>query len=856
MRRLTTCRLAAVAAGLLITPLAAGLTAAAAQAASAVTKASLQVSSSSAGATNVVYSVSFMATDPLTSGSSTITLTAAGNTRFPTTCATVTDDATESSGCGSSSVTVTGSTSRIVITSPVTAAAGDMVSVQVGGITNPSSAGSDSLKVATSSDRTAVALPYTLAAKTAVSSPTLELSSLSASATQVAYSLTFKSPGRLAASSTPSHVSTVTLTAPSGTKFPAPGAGYDCFDATSQAVNLCNGGLAQVSASGSSVTIPVSPVNPGDVVSLVFGGISNPATAGHTTLTLSTSSDPQPVSLAYTLVAKKPVIHPFLRLSSYKHSATGVTWSVGFTAPDRLSNSVSTITLKAPSGTTFPEPSGCDTGYTFIDPAAGVDTDCVKVQLSDDKATATVTMGVTTSPGDVMSLVISGVTNPGSGKLEVSTSSDPRAVSLPLSAATTAAAAAHLDSTSASAAQVQYATTFVLTGALTTTSTIRLGGPAHTVFPTGNCLSGYYVVYDLSTGADAADCYTGPAGASVSFTGNVPAKAGDELAVIANSVTSTPAAGGHTLAVTTSTGGSATPAFTLTAAAKVTAPILHVTSLSASATGTDYAVTFHATNGLFPDYSSATLSLPGVCWPAGSGDADGWGIFDDTTGLSGGASATYSGSVPSGCGNGSTAVVTPGTGDGFNAAPGDVITLFATGTGNPATPGPKTLSLFTSGDPTTVGLAVKLTKPSVISLPALNLSSHQSGATNVTYAATFRVATGLYPTASSATLSLPGVCWPPGSGDEDGWAVYDDTTGLSGGASATYSGSVPSGCDHGSTAVVTVGTGDGFNAAPGDVVTFLATPGTNPPKTGQHVLQLSTSTDPVVTKLSVVLTSG
>ena len=58
------------------------------------------------------------------------------------------------------------------------------------------------------------------------------------------------------------------------------------------------------------------------------------------------------------------------------------------------------------------------------------------------------------------------------------------------------------------------------------------------------------------------------------------------------------------------------------------------------------------------------------------------------------------------------------------------------------------------------------------------------------------------------------------------------------------------------TAVVTVGTGDGFNAAPGDVVTFVATPGTNPPKPGQHTLQLSTSTDPVVTKLSFLLSNG
>jgi hypothetical protein len=230
------------------------------------------------------------------------------------------------------------------------------------------------------------------------------------------------------------------------------------------------------------------------------------------------------------------------------------------------------------------------------------------------------------------------------------------------------------------------------------------------VFPTGNCLSGYYDVYNLTTGADAGDCYTGPAGTTVTFAGNVPAVAGDELAVTASSVASTSATGAQTLGVTTSGGGSAAPGYTLTGSASVTSPALHVTSLAASATGTEYAVTFRAANGLFPGYSSVSLSLPGVCWPPGSGDADGWEIYDDTTGLTAGASAAYSGSAPAGCGNGTTAVVTPGTGDGFNAAPGDVITIVATTTTNPPASGTHTLELSTSTDQALVKLSFSLIK--------------------------------------------------------------------------------------------------------------------------------------------------
>jgi ankyrin repeat protein len=63
-----------------------------------------------------------------------------------------------------------------------------------------------------------------------------------------------------------------------------------------------------------------------------------------------------------------------------------------------------------------------------------------------------------------------------------------------------------------------------------------------------------------------------------------------------------------------------------------------------------------------------------------------------------------------------------------------------------------------------------------------------AGASQVHYAVTFRAVNGLLPDASDITLSMSGVAWGPGSGDNDGWTIYDDTTGLAGEGYATYAG--------------------------------------------------------------------
>ena len=809
------------------------LTAPAEAATHVVTLASLQVASLSAKATDDTYSVSFRSTDPLTTGSSTIKIAAAAGTLFQTSCQAVTDDATATTSCASP--TVTGATA--VLTSPLAVNAGDMVSVRLVGVTNPVSSGDQTLELSTSADPTPVVLHYKLAPATAVTGASLSESADSDGATGVTYSAIFTSPDRLTAASP--YASTITIAAPAGTAFPPSGCGpYNFVDATTGQSTDC----VETQLSGSTATLEVPfATEAGDVLSVVVDGMTNPATTGRQTVQLSTSADPTPVALHDSLVAVKAVAHAFLQASSYAPSATGVSWSVGFTAPDRLTSAgagadSSTITLAAPAGTVFPTPGSCSVGYRFLDPSAGIDTTCVSVQLSGD--TAVIEAPATTRPGDVVAVIVSGMTNPSSGSLEVSTSSDPKPVKLSLSRPTTAPAALELGSTSAGATQASATATLDLAAPLTADSTVTLSAAAGTVMPTGNCLSGFYAVYDLTSGADANLCYTGAAGATVTMDSDIATAAGDEVAFTAVSVTNASSSGTHTFTVTTSSGADSTASYKLTAPTAVKAPVLQVSSASAGATDVTYSVTFQATNGMTGTYySGVTLSLPGVTWGPGSGDDNSWTVIDDTTASVGGGFADYSGTGDS------TAVVYPNTASGDAIAPGDFVTVVGQGTTNPSVTGANTAALSTGGDPTVVSVSLRLVEAAAVKHPVLAVGSDLEGAAS-TLSVSFISTDGLTPDWSTITLALAGLGWPPGSGDDDGFTVYDDTTGSGASATAVITAS---------TAVITPGTGNGFAAAPGDVVTVFVTPTTNP-SSKSSTLQLSTSADPKVTSVKLTLT--
>jgi hypothetical protein len=391
-------------------------------------------------------------------------------------------------------------------------------------------------------------------------------------------------------------------------------------------------------------------------------------------------------------------------------------------------------------------------------------------------------------------------------------------------------------------------------------SKITLSAAGGTVFPAGG-----YIFYDLANGTDSGAGACPPKGTTYTPGGTVPlatgiaagalsVTAGDLFAVVATAVTNAAGAGSYHLRVRASTGTAVSPGYALSSPSKVRAPVLQALSAAAGAGGVHYAVTFAATNGLLPDSSTITLSLPGAAWGPGGGDNDSWDVYDDTTGLAGGGYAGYAGKAPTPNrpDNPGPAVVTPSTGDGFRADPGDIVTVSTDGTVNPAGPGTHSLTLFTSGDPAPVALPLALTTSAAPSLPALDLSSYRARAKDVSFALTFLSHAGLTPNWSTISMSFAGATWPPGVGDGDGFGVYDDTTGLAGGGYATVNGK-DSFQPVAGQASVTPSTGDGFYGAPGDVITVLVKPVVNPSGDGAHAVALSTSTDPATKTTTVVL---
>jgi hypothetical protein len=566
--------------------------------------------------------------------------------------------------------------------------------------------------------------------------------------------------------------------------------------------------------------------------------VKSPSSTGTKDVTLSTTADPKSVTLSYSLQAKESVTNPFLQLSSYTASAADVTWTVGFTAPDRLIDSEdsatsTTVILKAPAGTVLP-PSGCD-NYIFIDasPAAsqGPENGCVAATVSG--TTVSIAAGFDTNPGNTIFVVIKGVTNPAAmSSLTVSTSADPKTISLPLTGPTAMSATDGLSSTSASATSVLYAETFASTGPLTSNASTLTLTSAGATFPLCS-FSGQYIVIDDTTGYDTGACPVGGSSPGSSITlsyGGTTTTAGDEITVLAYGVANATSSGGQTFAVTTSpaAGGASLP-FTLTAATSVSAPVLSLLSTSASATDLAYAATFTVANGFIvngagDDFSAFTLQAPpGTTFPS-SGNAE---VFNDNTG--GLSSATYTAS-------GSTATVLLGSGANMGGGPGDEISVIVDGVANPSSSGAATASLSTTSDPAATSAGYTLTAQTSVSDDILQLSSLTGGASNVTYSVTFRTTNEL----ASATYlgSVISVTLPAGTGmpPNGSVAVTDNTTGQSCGGTLTSSGT---------TATVVIATGScPQELGAGDVITLVLTGVTNAPSLSGTDITLSTSSDP------------
>jgi hypothetical protein len=314
---------------------------------------------------------------------------------------------------------------------PFSIGAGDQVTVVANAVTNKPTSGAGNLVFSTSSDPKTVSFKYKLKGKTADKFAAVQLTSTAATATQVSYAVHFTTIDALVQT-----FSTVTLAAPSGTTF-VPNNGCAPYRVTDDTTNISSTCVTAVVSNGgatTTVTMPFS-IGAGDAVTVTASAVANKSTAGGQTLTFSTSSDPKTVGLKYTLSAPTAVTNPLVTLTSHVHSATNVVYDLTFTATNGLSQTFSTITLAAPTGTVFAASSGCSP-YTVTDLTTGASSSCLgNATVTNGGATVAIPT-INIGAGDQVSVQATGVTN-GSGAgaqtLNVSTSSDPVAVGTPYS---------------------------------------------------------------------------------------------------------------------------------------------------------------------------------------------------------------------------------------------------------------------------------------------------------------------------------------------------------------------------------------------------------------------------------------
>ena len=169
----------------------------------------------------------------------------------------------------------------------------------------------------------------------------------------------------------------------------------------------------------------------GQQVELTWNGVSNPGTAGATSLSLSTSSDPTPVVLGYVLTASpNSVGSAGLVLSSLSASATQVSYKATFTATNGLTAGFSTVSLVGPVGTVFQTygPSQYVCGIFLFKNLTTSQTDSCGFVTSGGASAVVSAQVLAVAAGQQVELTWDGVTNPstiGTTTMDVSTTSDP-----------------------------------------------------------------------------------------------------------------------------------------------------------------------------------------------------------------------------------------------------------------------------------------------------------------------------------------------------------------------------------------------------------------------------------------------
>ena len=831
--------------------------------ASSPTQPSVALSSSAAGASGVTYTVGFSAstTGAIPSGG-TITLVGPPGTVFPGGGRTyaITDSTTPSGSndcisCSSGAISVVDNGAAVTIRLDNAINASDALSLSVSQVTNPA-VGTDSLALSTSADTTPVeSTPYTITPASSVTQPSVALSSRAAGASGVSYTLGFSASGSGALPAG----DTITLVGTPGTIFPGGGRTYAITDSTtpsgSDSCISCTSGAISVADNGAAVTIRLNnSINASDALSLSVFQVTNPG-VGTDSIAVSTSTDATPEnSTSYTITTASSVTQPSVALSSNAAGASGVTYTLGFSASGSGALPAGdTITLVGTPGTVFP---GGGRTYAITDSTTPSGSDsCISctsgaISVADNGAVVALRLNNAINAADVLSLTVSSVTNPGAGSfsLAVSTAADPIPVeSTPytitgsaVSSTAVTSPTLSLSSTAAGASGVTYSANFTTsaTGKLVGgSSSVTLVAPVGTVLGTcgSNCINYTFVDHTNPSGSGG-----GNSGDSAAIAGNgsiisvaVPntIAAGDSVTLSITAVTNPPVGSGSIELSTSSDTSPVSLSDPITSSSSVLSPTIVPTSTAAGASGVTYSANFttSATGELVGGFSSVTLVAPvGTVLGTCGSNCISYTFVDHTNPSgSGGGNSGDSAAI---AGNGSIiSVAVPNT-----IAAGDSVTLSITGVTNPSA-GNGSVVLATNSDAVPVGVGATTTAPSQVSNVSVNLSNSAVGASGTVYEANFTTSSTGTLEGGLSTITLaatPGTVFTT-----SGSATITDNTHKSG------SGTVgPIGLAEGGAiaSFVVPNTISG-----GDVLALVVQGVTNAATVGANTLAVTTSSDTV-----------
>jgi hypothetical protein len=238
-----------------------------------LTAASWSTSKSTAGATGASYVYAFTAATSATN-IRTVTMTVPAGTAGTASLGTVTP-----AGMTGGTISLSGGVLTYSFTANHTLDSGTAVSIQINGLTNTATPGSYPSEIVTKNSGAAVDSGFTPAVTITpgvLVSPTWSSSSTTAGATGVSYAYTFTTAST-------SSLSSVTMTVPAGTAgSPTVGTVAPAAMATAGTISL-SGGLLTFSFTATAISA-------GQAVSIQINGLTNTATGGSYSSTLTTRS--------------------------------------------------------------------------------------------------------------------------------------------------------------------------------------------------------------------------------------------------------------------------------------------------------------------------------------------------------------------------------------------------------------------------------------------------------------------------------------------------------------------------------------------------------------------------------------